>query len=57
MLSYLAFVMRYLNNAGESDVTYGETLVTNALRILQDCPASGMSLRKVGNLALLIEAS
>ncbi|TFK23272.1 atypical/PIKK/TRRAP protein kinase [Coprinopsis marcescibilis] len=43
MLSYLAFVMRYLN---ETEGSYGETLVGSALRILQDCPASGVALRK-----------
>ncbi|KAG2013625.1 atypical/PIKK/TRRAP protein kinase [Coprinopsis cinerea AmutBmut pab1-1] len=43
MLSYLAFVMRYLN---ETEASYGETLVSSALRILQDCPSNGNTLRK-----------
>jgi transformation/transcription domain-associated protein len=44
MLSYLAFVMRVL---GETDESYGETLILSALRMLQDCPTNGISLRKV----------
>ncbi|KAF8655244.1 hypothetical protein AX16_003148 [Volvariella volvacea WC 439] len=43
MLSYLAYVMRY---TGEQDESYGETLVLRALRLLQDCPSSGIPLRK-----------
>lgn len=44
MLSYLAYVMRF---SGEVSDAYGETLVLAALRLLQDCPANGISLRKV----------
>lgn len=44
MLSYLAFVMRVL---GETDESYGQTLTLSALRMLQDCPTNGISLRKV----------
>jgi transformation/transcription domain-associated protein len=44
MLSYLAFVMRVL---GETDESYGQTLILSALRMLQDCPTNGISLRKV----------
>ncbi|KAF9057606.1 hypothetical protein BJ165DRAFT_1520972 [Panaeolus papilionaceus] len=43
MLSYLAYVMRF---SGEVSDAYGETLVLAALRLLQDCPANGISLRK-----------
>ncbi|TFK43492.1 hypothetical protein BDQ12DRAFT_731508 [Crucibulum laeve] len=43
MLSYLAYVMRF---SGEPDDSYGETLILSALRILQDCPANGIALRK-----------
>ncbi|TFK75868.1 hypothetical protein BDN72DRAFT_954419 [Pluteus cervinus] len=43
MLSYLAYIMRY---SGDQDETYGETLILRALRLLQDCPASGIALRK-----------
>ena len=44
MLSYLAYVMRF---SGDLDSNYGETLVLSALRLLQDCPANGIALRKV----------
>ena len=44
MLSFLAYVMRF---SGDLDNTYGETLVLSALRLLQDCPANGIALRKV----------
>lgn len=44
MLSYLAYVMRF---TGDQDDAYGETLILSALRILQDCPANGIALRKV----------
>lgn len=44
MLSYLAYVMRF---SGEIADSYGETLVLSALRLLQDCPANGIPLRKV----------
>ncbi|KAF8165306.1 hypothetical protein B0H34DRAFT_232712 [Crassisporium funariophilum] len=43
MLSYLAYVMRF---SGDLDDSYGETLVLSALRLLQDCPANGIALRK-----------
>ncbi|KAJ3510077.1 hypothetical protein NLJ89_g4881 [Agrocybe chaxingu] len=42
-LSYLAYVMRFSGDLADS---YGETLVLSALRLLQDCPASGIALRK-----------
>ena len=32
---------------GDQDDAYGETLILSALRILQDCPANGIALRKV----------
>jgi len=44
MLSYLAYTMRFTQ---ESDQMYGETLVSSALRILQDCPTNGVALRRV----------
>ncbi|KAF8076441.1 hypothetical protein FPV67DRAFT_1558921 [Lyophyllum atratum] len=43
VLSYLAYVMRF---SGEADENYGETLILTALRMLQDCPANGIALRK-----------
>ncbi|KAF9009027.1 hypothetical protein BDQ17DRAFT_1422200 [Cyathus striatus] len=43
MLSYLAYMMRF---SGDHDNIYGETLILSALRILQDCPANGIALRK-----------
>ncbi|GLB33849.1 putative PI3 PI4-kinase family protein [Lyophyllum shimeji] len=43
VLSYLAYVMRF---SGEADEKYGETLILTALRMLQDCPANGIALRK-----------
>lgn len=44
VLSYLAYVMRF---SGEIDENYGEGLVLSSLRMLQDCPANGIALRKV----------
>lgn len=44
MLSYLIYVMRF---SGEITDSYGETLVLSALRLFQDCPSSGILLRKV----------
>lgn len=44
MLSFLAYVMRF---PSDLDNTYGETLTLSALRLLQDCPANGIALRKV----------
>ncbi|RDB22695.1 Transcription-associated protein 1 [Hypsizygus marmoreus] len=43
ILSYLAYVMRY---SGDPDESYGERLILIALRMLQDCPAQGIALRK-----------
>ncbi|KAG5637374.1 hypothetical protein H0H81_004799 [Sphagnurus paluster] len=43
VLSYLAYVMRF---SGEPDEKSGETLILTALRMLQDCPANGVALRK-----------
>ncbi|THV08510.1 hypothetical protein K435DRAFT_832965 [Dendrothele bispora CBS 962.96] len=47
-LSYLAFVMRHnaTRQDGQSMDTYGERLILNALRILQDCPTNAIALRK-----------
>jgi len=44
MLSYLAYVMRFSTDLSDS---YGETLTLSALRLLQDCPANGVAMRKV----------
>lgn len=44
MISYLAYIMRYAPEHGD---TYGEVLIHASLRILQDCPAAGISIRKV----------
>lgn len=33
--------------SGELDENYGETLILTSLRMLQDCPANGIPLRKV----------
>lgn len=44
MLSYLAYVMRF---ASDSDQPYGEKLMACSLRIMQDCPTNGVSIRKV----------
>jgi transformation/transcription domain-associated protein len=43
MVSYLAYIMRWI---GEQ-LDYAESLIVTALRILQDCPANGIPLRKV----------
>ncbi|KAF9567316.1 hypothetical protein CPC08DRAFT_17123 [Agrocybe pediades] len=43
MLSYLAYVMRFSPDLSDS---YGETLILSALRLLQDCPANGVAMRK-----------
>jgi len=42
--------MRHSNTRqeGQNMDTYGEGLILNALRILQDCPTNGIALRKVG---------
>jgi len=40
--------MRY---CGDTDETYGERLIITALRMLQDCPADGIAIRKVGHIA------
>ncbi|KAF5369949.1 hypothetical protein D9758_001009 [Tetrapyrgos nigripes] len=47
-LSYLAFVMRHnaTRQDGQNMETYGERLILNALRLLQDCPTNGIALRK-----------
>ncbi|KAF5387961.1 hypothetical protein D9615_000446 [Tricholomella constricta] len=43
VLSYLAYVMRL---SGDLDEKSGEILILTALRMLQDCPANGIALRK-----------
>ncbi|KIK68099.1 hypothetical protein GYMLUDRAFT_36928 [Collybiopsis luxurians FD-317 M1] len=47
MLSYLAFVMRHSpEQSSEQNESHGDRLILHALRLQQDCPANGMSLRK-----------
>lgn len=41
-------------NAGETDESYGERLIIIALRMLQDCPATGITLRRVRSSTDLI---
>ncbi|KAG6816156.1 hypothetical protein H0H87_008290 [Tephrocybe sp. NHM501043] len=43
VLSYVAYVMRF---SGEPDEQSAETLILTALRMLQDCPPNGITLRK-----------
>ncbi|KAF8974524.1 hypothetical protein BDZ97DRAFT_2053099 [Flammula alnicola] len=43
MLSYLAYVMRFATDLADS---HGETLILSALRLLQDCPPNGITMRK-----------
>ncbi|KAG6837441.1 hypothetical protein H0H93_009535 [Arthromyces matolae] len=43
VLSYLAYVMRF---SGEPDEALAENLILTALRMLQDCPPTGITLRK-----------
>ncbi|KAF8640045.1 hypothetical protein AX17_001287 [Amanita inopinata Kibby_2008] len=42
LLSYVAYVMRFL----EKSEPWGETLILSAMRLLLDCPANGIPLRK-----------
>ncbi|KAM6495848.1 hypothetical protein JOM56_008554 [Amanita muscaria] len=43
LLSYVAYVMRFLSEINEP---WGETLILCAMRLLLDCPANGITLRK-----------
>ncbi|KNZ81468.1 Transcription-associated protein 1 [Termitomyces sp. J132] len=43
VLSYVAYVTRF---SGEPDEAAAETLILTALRMLQDCPPNGITLRK-----------
>ncbi|KAK2466244.1 hypothetical protein APHAL10511_001886, partial [Amanita phalloides] len=43
LLSYVAYVMRFLSEINEP---WGEMLIRCAMRLLLDCPANGISLRK-----------
>jgi hypothetical protein len=53
MVSYLAYIMRWI---GEQ-LDYAESLIVTALRILQDCPANGIPLRKVSYNMFLVSYS
>ena len=44
MVSYLAYGMRM---SGEQFDSYGPPMILAALRILQDCPAHAINIRKV----------
>ncbi|KAL0572429.1 transcription-associated protein 1, partial [Marasmius crinis-equi] len=44
LLSYLVYILRQVTD--QSAVEYGERLTLIALRLLQDCPATSISLRK-----------
>ncbi|KAL0949509.1 hypothetical protein HGRIS_009561 [Hohenbuehelia grisea] len=43
MVSYMAYIMRW---GGEQYASYGEPVIGVALRILQDCPEHGITMRK-----------
>ncbi|KAF8621580.1 hypothetical protein AX15_007606 [Amanita polypyramis BW_CC] len=43
LLSFVAYVMRFLSEISEP---WGETLILCSMRLLLDCPANGISLRK-----------